>query len=239
MHLIQWKFITPYYYCWIELFEAFVFSRCCLWIMFFYLDKTFSRVIWHCKISIDDADHDYSRVEEEGSMEAKPVNELREELGERGEAEESGEQDEGCSCASNFCRKHFTDDDLTSLNVKSQCLQWYFWYLEYRSKSKLSSTIDWENTDERNPANIVNDEAVFFKLIEVCEDSKWELGNTHNQGCWEEERSSSYFHQDKRAAAGHDQSPGRDNERRLELVNWWSWLFKHCDQVEGEDTDTW
>ena len=46
-------------------------------------------------------------------MEAKPVNELREELGERREAEESGEQDEGCSCASNFCRKHFTDDDLT------------------------------------------------------------------------------------------------------------------------------
>ena len=62
--------------------------------MFFYLDKTFSRVIWHCKISIDDADHDYSRVEEEGSMEAKPVNELREELGERREAEKSGEQDE-------------------------------------------------------------------------------------------------------------------------------------------------
>ena len=80
-------------------------------------------MIWHCKISIDDADHDYSRVEEEGSVEAKPVNELREELGERREAEESGEQDEGCSCASNFCGKHFTDDDLTSLNVKSQCLQ--------------------------------------------------------------------------------------------------------------------
>ena len=66
----------------------------------------------HGEETIEEAEKDDTGIEPEGAVEAKPGEELGEQLGEDGHGDAAGKKDEGAAGASEFSRKHFADDQL-------------------------------------------------------------------------------------------------------------------------------
>ena len=118
------------------------------------LDKANVWMLRHGKIAVDETQEDHAGIKEECAVEPKPVYELREEFWQRGDAEERGEQDEGCPGAAKLCWEHLADDNL------QKCIVGVFGdeseYLYDWVESHLGSSINHQNKHKRSPAEFSN-----------------------------------------------------------------------------------
>ena len=84
------------------------------------LDEADVWVFWHGKVAVDEARQDHAGVEEECPVEPKPVYKLREEFGQRGHAQQWGEQDERGPGAAKLGRENLADDNLQEIKMNPQ-----------------------------------------------------------------------------------------------------------------------
>ena len=80
--------------------------------VFLNLHETYSGIFRHSKISKHKTAKLNCRVKPECSMEPKTGDKVGEQLREGRHTDRRGDQDEGGSCAAEFCREDLTDDDL-------------------------------------------------------------------------------------------------------------------------------
>ena len=84
---------------------------------FFNLHQANTCMFWHSKIAKNHTDKDHAREEPKCSMQAKPDDKLREELGENCLEDCGGKEDNGCSSTSYFSGKNFTYYQLQEIYI--------------------------------------------------------------------------------------------------------------------------